>query len=74
MIMTTTLTKRRLLAAAVLAFPLCGCITVKPPDKPIEVDLDIAITQELVVRLEEEVDTLIQENPGAFPTTPETPQ
>lgn len=66
--------KRRILAAAMLAFPLCSCITVKPPDKPIEVDLDIAITQEVVVRLEEEVDTLIQQNPQAFPTTPEPQQ
>ena len=72
--MTRTLTKGRVFCAVLLAFPLCSCITVKPPDKPIEVDLDIAITQEVVVRLEEEVEGLIEQNPGAFPATPETTQ
>ena len=59
--------KLRLLAGAVLATPLCGCITVKPPDKPIEINLNVAIRQEVVVRLQQDAQQLIQQNPQAFP-------
>jgi hypothetical protein len=67
------LNKTRLtaLATAALALPLTGCITVKPPDKPIEVNLNIAITQEVLVRLQEDVEQIIRENPDAFPTRPD---
>jgi hypothetical protein len=65
---TTRLTA---LATAALALPLTGCITVKPPDKPIEVNLNIDITQEVLVRLQEDVEQIIRENPDAFPTQPD---
>ena len=55
-----------LLAAAVLSTPLGGCITVKAPDKPIEINLNINIRQEVVVRLQEDVRDLIKKNPGVF--------
>ena len=64
-------TRRTALATAVLALPLTGCITVKPPDKPIEVNLNIDITQEVLVRLQEDVEQIIRENPDAFPTQPD---
>jgi len=63
--------KMMLAAAAVpLVLPLGGCISVKTPDKPIEINLNVDIKQEVLVRLQKDVDTLIQQNPNAFPTTP----
>ena len=59
--------KLRLLAGGVLSVPLSGCITVKPPDKPIEINLNVDIRQEVVVRLQHDAQQLIQQNPGAFP-------
>ena len=56
-----------LLAAAVLATALGGCITVDAPDKPIEINLNVAIRQEVLVRLQRDVEQLINQNPQAFP-------
>jgi YnbE-like lipoprotein len=58
------------MAAAMLALPLGSCITVEPPDKPIEINLNVAITQEVLVRLQRDVEQLIQQNPQAFPQNP----
>jgi hypothetical protein len=60
----------RLLCCAVLAIPLASCITVKAPEKPIEINLNVAITQEVLVRLQRDVEQLIKQNPEAFPQTP----
>jgi hypothetical protein len=60
----------RLAAAAVLAVPLASCITVRAPDKPIEINLNVDIRQEVVVRLQQDVQQLIKQNPQAFPQTP----
>ena len=43
-----------------------GCINVTAPDKPIEINLNISVTQEVVYRLDGEAKTLIQQNPGIF--------
>jgi hypothetical protein len=53
-------------AAAVLAVSLGGCVQVSSPDKPIEINLNINIRQEVVVRLQQDVRELIQKNPGVF--------
>jgi len=60
----------KLLAGAAMAAPLASCITVKAPDKPIEINLNVDIRQEVVVRLQQDVQQLIKQNPEAFPTTP----
>ena len=60
----------RLLAGAALALPLASCVTVKAPDKPIEINLNVNIRQEVLVRLQQDVQLLIQQNPEAFPKTP----
>ncbi|MEO5809948.1 MAG: YnbE family lipoprotein [Sphingomicrobium sp.] len=57
-------------AAAVLLLPLGGCISVKTPEKPIEINLNVNIKQEVVVRLQRDVETLINQNPDAFPQAP----
>jgi lipoprotein NlpI len=56
--------------AVVAVLPLAGCITVRPPDKPIEVNLNVDIKQEVVVRLQQDVQQMIQKNPQAFPPAP----
>jgi hypothetical protein len=56
-----------LLAAALFSAPLGGCISVKAPDKPIEINLNVTIKQEVLVRLQRDVEQLINQNPQAFP-------
>ena len=57
-----------LLAAAAMVMPLAGCISVTPPDKPIEINLNVKIEQEVLVKLERDVDQLMRQNPQDFPT------
>ena len=53
--------------AALAALPLSSCISVKTPDKPIEINLNVNIKQEVLVRLQRDVEQLINQNPEAFP-------
>lgn len=46
---------------------LGGCIQVKAPDKPIEINLNVKVQQEVVVRLQRDAQDLIQNNPELFP-------
>ena len=57
-------------AAAALVLPLGGCISLKTPDKPIEINLNVNLKQEVLVRLQRDVETLINQNPDAFPKAP----
>jgi hypothetical protein len=57
-------------AAALCLLPLASCVTVSPPDKPIEINLNVRIEQEVLVRLQRDVDQLIRNNPDTFPTKP----
>ncbi len=54
------------LAAATMLATLPGCVQVSAPEKPIEINLNINIRQEVVVRLQEDVRDLINKNPGVF--------
>lgn len=45
---------------------LGGCVNVTAPDKPIVINLNISITQEVVYRLDNKAKELIQDNPGIF--------
>ena len=49
---------------------LSSCISVKTPDKPIEINLNVTIRQEVLVRLQRDVEQLIDQNPEAFPQQP----
>lgn len=67
----TLITRRRAaVAAGLLYLPLTGCVTVNTPDKPIEINLNIRIEQEVLVRLQRDVEQLINQNPQAFPQKP----
>lgn len=50
------------------AFAIAGCTTVRLEggDKPIEVNLNVKIDQEVRVKLDQEIDDLIAENPDLF--------
>ena len=59
---------KRLTLLAVLA-PLgmtTACVTVTAPDKPIVINLNISVTQEVVYRLDGQAKSLIQAQPGIF--------
>lgn len=65
--MTMRIPRPGLFAAALLAAPLGSCISLKAPDKPIEINLNVTIRQEVLVRLQRDVEQLINQNPQAFP-------
>lgn len=46
---------------------LGGCITVKAPEKPIEINLNVNVRQEVVVRLQKDAGDFISNNPELFP-------
>lgn len=55
-----------LLTAATAA--LCGgCVQVQAPDKPIEINLNVNIRQEVVYSLKQDANDLIKDNPELFP-------
>ncbi|OQW47543.1 MAG: hypothetical protein A4S16_08385 [Proteobacteria bacterium SG_bin6] len=43
-----------------------GCVNVAAPDKPIVINLNINITQQVVYRLDGQAKELIQQKPGIF--------
>ena len=45
---------------------LAGCVQIETPDKPIEINLNIRVTQEVIYRLEDSTKALIQKNPDIF--------
>lgn len=59
-------TMRTIVFLVTTAAALPGCINVSAPDKPIEINLNINVTQEVVYRLDGEAKSLIQQNPGIF--------
>lgn len=56
----------RVLLIVVAAAALSGCIQLRAPDKPIEINLNVTIKQEIVIRLEKDVQELIKKNPAIF--------
>ena len=46
---------------------LAGCIQVKAPEKPIEINLNVNVKQEVVVRLQKDASDFITRNPELFP-------
>ncbi len=60
---------RRATALGVLtggAVALGGCISINAPDKPIVIELNINIKQEVVYRLAADAGNTIEENSGIF--------
>lgn len=55
-----------LVGATVMAALLSGCISVKAPDKPIVIELNINIKQEVVYKLAADAGSTIEKNPEIF--------
>ncbi len=51
---------------AATAAAACIPVQIQAPDRPIEVNLNVNIRQEVVVRLEREAQDMINENPDLF--------
>ena len=54
------------MGAVALAAGLAACVSVKAPDKPIVIELNINIRQEVIYRLAEDADKTINENAEIF--------
>jgi site-specific recombinase XerC len=48
------------------ALALGGCVSVNAPDKPIVIELNINIKQEVIYRLDADATKTIEENSGIF--------
>jgi hypothetical protein len=59
--------QRPILMLVACAVTLAGCITVKAPEKPIEINLNVNVRQEVVVRLQKDAGDFISKNPELFP-------
>ena len=55
------------LLTAATAVLLVGCVNVSAPEKPIEINLNINVKQEVIVRLQKDAQDLITSNPELFP-------
>jgi YnbE-like lipoprotein len=53
--------------ASLFMVGLAGCVNVQAPDKPIEINLNVNIRQEVIVKLQKDADDFITSNPELFP-------
>jgi hypothetical protein len=61
--------KSSLILIIMASATLAACtptVKVQAPDKPIEINLNVNITQEIRVRLEKDVEDLLSANPDIF--------
>jgi YnbE-like lipoprotein len=58
--------KAILLLTPIMVASLAGCVQVTAPDKPIVINLNIAIRQEILYKLDAASKKVIEENPEIF--------
>lgn len=58
--------KTILLFVPLMASVLTGCVQVTAPDKPIVINLNISIRQEILYKLSAASEKVIENNPGVF--------
>lgn len=58
--------KAILLMTPIMVATLAGCVQVTAPDKPIVINLNIAIRQEILYKLDAASKKVIEENPEIF--------
>jgi hypothetical protein len=58
--------KKWFLFTPLMASVLIGCVQVTAPDKPIVINLNIAIRQEILYKLSAASEKVIEENPEIF--------
>lgn len=56
----------RIMAAALASLTIAGCVTVEAPEKPIVIELNVNIRQEVIYRLAEDAGETIEENADIF--------
>lgn len=56
-----------LLLALAASGLLAGCVQIQAPDKPIEINLNVNIKQEVVLTLKKDAEDLVNNNPELFP-------
>ena len=55
------------LALLIMVVGMAGCVNITAPDKPIEINLNVNIKQEVIVKLQKDADDFITSNPELFP-------
>ncbi len=60
------MTRLKSLTVVPVLLASAGCVQVSAPDKPIEINLNINIRQEVVVRLQDDARELIRNKPGVY--------
>ena len=58
--------KKILVLTPIMVSVLAGCVQVTAPDKPIVINLNIAIRQEVLYKLDAASKKVIEENPEIF--------
>jgi hypothetical protein len=60
--------RAQMLSGLGAAIAVAGCIPVQiqAPDRPIEINLNVNIRQEVIVRLERDAEELLQQNEDLF--------
>lgn len=59
----------RIMTTALLAGLACACtptVRIEAPDKPIEINMNINIKHEILIKVEKEVEQLFDEDKGLF--------
>ena len=51
---------------AAIALSACATVKVEAPDEPIEINLNVKIEQEVRIKLDREIEDLIENNPDIF--------
>jgi hypothetical protein len=54
-------------APLVILVGASGCVQVTAPDKPIEINLNVNVKQEVLVKLQRDAQDIIENNPELFP-------
>lgn len=57
---------RRLVAAVLLAGAINGCVTVEAPERPIVIELNVNIRQEVIYRLAADARSTVEDNQDIF--------
>lgn len=67
LVMKHSLTGMVILAVSTVSLSACTpTVRIEPSDKPIRIDLNVKIDQEVRVRLDKDVEDLIANNPDLF--------
>lgn len=61
-----TVRRRAMMAGLALSAGLAGCVNIAAPEKPIVIELNVNIRQEVIYRLAEDAARTVEENADIF--------